>query len=107
MPDDAPVTTATDSADGGGSAMRLTLVQADVPIELNRRSPRDFRRALARCAVRAYGVRRPQPQCSVGTAGGDARTVGLNATLYTSGYVECAYGGFGAGAASGMSSSLT
>lgn len=56
--------------------MRLTLVQADVPIELNRRSPRDFRRALARCAVRAYGVRRPQPQCSVGTAGGDARTVG-------------------------------
>ena len=30
MPDDAPVTTATDPADGGGSAMKLTLVQADV-----------------------------------------------------------------------------
>ena len=40
MPDDAPVTTATDPADGGGSAMKLTLVQADVPIELNRRTPR-------------------------------------------------------------------
>ena len=40
MPDDAPVTTATEPADGGGIAMKLTLVQADVSIDLNRRTPR-------------------------------------------------------------------
>jgi hypothetical protein len=53
--------------------------------------------SLAHIADVGSGVRGPQPQCLVGTAGGDPRTVGLNATLYTSGYVECACGGFGEG----------
>ena len=58
MPDDAPVTTATDPADGGGSAMSLTLVQTDAPIELNRRTPEG--RGLRRSAS-APGGRPNQP----------------------------------------------
>ena len=50
-------------------------------------------------AHRRYGIRvnGPHPHGVVDAVGGDPRTVGLNATLYTSGYVECVYSGFGEG----------
>ena len=42
----------------------------------------------------ADAVRGPQPQCLVGTAGGDPRTVGAERHAVHIGLVECAYGGF-------------